>query len=273
MLRYLREAFFLRIPVPGLGELPLNLLALICVVILGFPRPELWLLGAGLELSYLTILATNGRFQRLINAQRNRTTVQDIEAKRQALIADLSSAARQRLTQMEGRCNRILDLYRSFQIDPAVVDNNLDVFRYLQWLYLKLLVAQRYLLSPESQVKEEDLKAKITSLEQEVASEKLSDSMRESKSATLEIYRKRLENLQRREQSLQEIDADMARIEAQVDLAMENATMKGQPQAISTNIDLVSHLLDDAVYGQSQSTIADLEPTLGHSTGKTAQAQ
>ncbi len=68
-----------------------------------------------------------------------------------------------------------------------------------------------------------------------------------------------MENLQRREQSLAEIDSDLTRIEAEVALAVENATLRGQPQAVSSNIDLVSQSLDPGIYGSSEADVADLD--------------
>jgi hypothetical protein len=73
----------------------------------------------------------------------------------------------------------------------------------------------------------------------------MSDTLRDSKKATLAILNQRLRNLQRRNESLAEIDSDLTRIEQQIDLAVEDASLKGRPAAISANIDLVSHLLDD----------------------------
>jgi len=83
----------------------------------------------------------------------------------------------------------------------------------------------------------------------------------ESKKATQGILRKRVANLQRREQSLEEIASDLTRLEAQIDLAVENAGMRGKTETISTKIDLVSHLLDDSIYGESGPSIAVLDET------------
>jgi hypothetical protein len=99
-------------------------------------------------------------------------------------------------------------------------------------------------------------------LEKELASETSSEPVKESKKATLEILQKRIENIDRRETSLNEIDSDLGRIEAQIDLALENATMQGQPQAISANIELFSHVLEDRFYGDAAPTIANLEQTI-----------
>jgi len=64
---------------------------------------------------------------------------------------------------------------------------------------------------------------------------------------------------ERREQTLEEIDSDLARIEAQVDLILENATMSTKPQTISTDIELASDLLGAGVFGADESAISELD--------------
>ncbi len=114
-------------------------------------------------------------------------------------------------------------------------------------------------------VESTDLEAKnrltrqIQALESEMASSELSDSARESKKATLDILLKRLENFRQRTRMLKEIQSDLTRIEAQVDLALETATLRGTPQVIPENIELMSSLLQDGYYGDMESMIADVD--------------
>lgn len=69
MFRYLSAAFFVRPHIPGLGRMPVNVLAVASLGILGFGNPGFWLLGLGLEAAFLTALATHPRFQRLVRAE------------------------------------------------------------------------------------------------------------------------------------------------------------------------------------------------------------
>ncbi len=113
-------------------------------------------------------------------------------------------------------------------------------------MFARLLVAQRNMQILDVTSRESDLRNQIASIENELTSKSMSDTLRDSKKATLAILKQRLRNLQRRGESLAEIDSDLTRIEQQIDLAVEDASLKGRPTAISANIDLVSHLLDDA---------------------------
>src|SRR5262245_34376784 len=69
MFSYLKAAFLASPPVPGLGKVPVNVLACVGVGILGFAFPPLWLAGLGLETVYLFGLANNARFRKYVDAQ------------------------------------------------------------------------------------------------------------------------------------------------------------------------------------------------------------
>jgi hypothetical protein len=88
------------------------------------------------------------------------------------------------------------------------------------------------------------LQADIVAIGRELGDPALSAAARESKTATLALLKRRAENVARRRQTLEEIASDLARIEAQVALVLENTTLEGKPQAISSDLELASQLLD-----------------------------
>ena len=47
---------------------------------------------------------------------------------------------------------------------------------------------------------------------------------------------------------MKQIDSDLARIEAQVDLAFESATLQGGGEALAANLELASEVLGDGLY-------------------------
>ena len=63
MWRYVKEAFFVRVPVPALGDLPVNVMAVAAFGILGLANPGFWLLGVAVEAGVLSSLAFNRRFR------------------------------------------------------------------------------------------------------------------------------------------------------------------------------------------------------------------
>jgi hypothetical protein len=259
MLRYLKAAFFYSPNIPGFGRIPWNLLALGCFAILGFGNLGFWLLGASLEATYLLAMSSNKRFQRLCDTEDTTAVEEDMARQRENLINQLSVAARKKLAVLQEKRTRIKQLYSATGDDAYLLKENNSALSNLSWLYLKLLVSQNLLQSAEGRAAEESVKEKIAELEKELLAENISPQLRQSKTATLKILQKRLDIMGRREESLHEIESDLTRIEAQMDLALENAQMQGRPQAISANIDLASTVLDSGVYGESESVIAELE--------------
>lgn len=276
-IQYLKTAFWAGPNVRGLGRLPLNALALLGFGILGFGHPAFWLMGAGLEAAYLTMVTSHPRFQRLVEIQRRHRATASAEEGREQLARTLDSQARQRLAALEGKTARILELGRD--ASPAggfELESSRDALERLSWIYLKLLVARRQLAASRAEASGADLKRKIADLERQLAApaggSSPSATLRDSQAATLKLLRQRQQNLERCEEGLQQIDADLARIEAQVDLAVESASVNGggggvSAAALTANLELASRTLDTGLdYGSAASTVLALDEAYGETT-------
>jgi hypothetical protein len=239
-MRYLWHAFLARPDIPLL-RLPWNALAVIGAGVAGFWDPTIWAVAAAGELMYLFTMASNPGFQRWIEERRIDALRGDSEHARHQLLGRVGGAGRQRYRKLEVKRERLEALYRESRPDDLMADSNRAALRKLTWLFLNLLVAQRSLaMAPASE--ERDLQKQIANLEQEIATA-ATDTLRESRTATLRYLLERLENVRHRAVSFAEIDADLARIEAQFDFALEEATLRGRPTAISADVGLTSHLL------------------------------
>lgn len=239
-MRYLYHAFFARPDIPLL-RLPWNVLGVIAAGVAGWWDPNIWAVAGAGELMYLFTLASNPGFQRWIDDRRTTELRGDTEASRRALLARVGGAARQRYRKLEQKHERLAALYREHQGDDLFLDSNLEALQKLSWYFLNLLVAQRNLvIAPASDVR--DLRNQIAAVERELAAAQ-TETLRASVQAMLTILRGRLDNVQHRETSLAEINADLARIEMQFDHALEEATLRGRPVAISSHVELTSHLL------------------------------
>jgi len=87
-----------------------NWVALGAFGLLGTVEPGFWVLGAGLELGYLLLLATNERFQRLVNAKPMLASMADWNKRIQALLAKLDANDRRVYELLAQRCRSIIDL-------------------------------------------------------------------------------------------------------------------------------------------------------------------
>lgn len=268
MWRYLKSAFLVSVDVPNLGRIPVNALGAAAFTILGFAQPAFWLLGLAIEAAVVPSLAFNPQFQKLVDAQALELSQGDAEQKRQALVKLLETGAQQRLWGLAKKCNQVLDVYRTQQAEDYIIDSNDHALKNLEWVYLKLLVARHHLLSPANET-EQSLENKIHDLEKDLQDGEETESLRQSRTATLNILRKRLATMRKKKQTLEEIESDLTRIDNQVDLILENATVQGKPQTISADIELASDLLGGSVFGEDESLISNLEQTYGRGKTKT----
>ncbi len=271
MWKYLKAAFLVGVDLPSLGRLPVNVLAAAGFGILGFAQPAFWLLGLAVETGVVFSLGFNPRFQKYVDSRQTQLSALDVDAQRQALVRLLSPDARDKLSALAARCQSVLQVYHGTQADDYIISTNQDALQRLQWLYLKLLVGRHYLENATNS-NGDSLSRKIETLEKEVQDPAASESLRQSKAATLSILKQRLSNFRNRNRLLEEIDSDLTRIEAQVDLALENASIQGRPQTISTEIELASDLVGGTLFGDSEGTIAEIEHHLA-SAGSAAPRQ
>lgn len=256
-MRYLLRAFFARPDIPLL-RLPWNAFAVVVAGIVGFWDPAIWGVATAGELMYLLTLASNPGFQRWIDDVRTEELRGDTEDSRRRLVSRLGGAARQRYVKLEEKRRRLESLFHDNAGDDLFFESNRDALQRLTWLYLNLLVAQRNLVvAPPSDAR--DLQKQIAAYERELLTAPTA-AVRSSQEATIRLLRERLDNIQHRETSLAEIDADLTRIETQFDFALEEATLRGRPNAISANVELTSRLLENldessTTYGSSNSQL------------------
>jgi hypothetical protein len=184
----------------------------------------------------------------------------------------VDSTQKHRLGALETKCGRILQIYQDQQVDEFTVSSNTDALKRLQWIFLKLLVAQHYLNDGGTDTNVDDIQAKIRKLDSDLKLPGLTRTLRESKEGTLRILQQRLTNLNRRSESNAEIESDLGRVEAQVDLALESATMQGQAEVISANVELTSHLLESSSFGDLSATVDAMDQTFAEPASPTPES-
>ena len=263
MWRYLKAAFLVGMDIPALGRVPVNALAAAGFLILGFGHPGFWFLGLAAEAAVLPALAFNKRFQKVVDAEDRQVSSDDSEAKRESLIQTLPTEYKKRLVDLQRKCGKVLEVYRNAQAEEFLIDTNRDALENLKWVYLKLLIARYHLLTAGTEDTADSLVKKINSLQEQLGDPTETPALRQSKAATLDILKRRLANIQRREQSLEEVESDLTRVESQVDLILDNAAMQGKPQTISTDLELASDLVSGGMFGEAESTVADLDRDFG----------
>ena len=243
---YVKAAFRARRRVKGLGGMPLNVLFLLGAGVAGLLNPGLWLVGAGLEIGYLAWLSHNERFRTLVRGEMLRRQARTADQQLEAVVASLSPESQARWQRLRQRCRQIRET--SAALAPGVPSTGDPVAGGLDSLLLihaRLLASREALRAAMSDEARDELERKV-----ENAAERLeratSDAVKRSIESSLEILKKRVEHARNAVENLQVVDAELDRIENQVDLIREELVMNRDPAALSARIDAVTSTMDEA---------------------------
>ena len=239
---YIQSAFNAR-PL-GMFVAP-NWIGLAAFAVLGFVNPGFWLIGAGLELAYLYALSTNRRFQNYVAGTQMTAGHADSRAKLQSMLASLSEPDRIRYRQLEQRCRAILEHQPVGAEAVRDLQSQGEGFGKLLWIYLRLLVSRqafvRLVREAMGAVQAgEPLERRAQRIEHKLQDPRLGEDLRKSLQGQLEILRQRAQTQQEAQQKLAFLDAELARVEQQVELIREQAVLSSDPAAVSSRIDQIA---------------------------------
>lgn len=242
-LDYVKAAFSWRYRVPGMGHLPLNVLALVGFGILGLGHPAFWLLGLAFEAGYLTMMSGDPRFQKLVQGRKLMAERQLWQAKQTNLFDSLDQESQARYRSLVEVCHQIIKSARSLGGVSAMDDLRDEGLNQMAWMFLRLLYTKIRTRSITESVKASELEEEIKRMTEQLAKEADGSAMHRSLAGTLEIQRKRLENLNRAGDSLKVLEAELNRIEKQVRLLSEEASMSSDPETLTVRLDGVMRSL------------------------------
>lgn len=269
LLNYVRAAFNAR-PF-GMFVAP-NWVGVAAFGLLGLLNPGFWLLGAGLELGYLTVLSTNGRFQRAIDALDQSGTDRDWQRKISELLQGLGDGDRRRYNALAARCQAILE--QQAQGGGVALEAQSAGLGRLLWMYLRLLVARTAIERVIGDAsRSEPLDRRLHELETQVASPNVNDDLRRSLNSQLDILRQRIAQQADAKEKIVFLDAEIIRIQEQVELIREQAALSTDPERLSERIDQIAATLggtsqwirdQQQVYGEMEDLLTE-PPRLGSS--------
>jgi hypothetical protein len=258
MWRYLKEAFLIRPEIPGLGAVPVNVLACVAVAVLGFVFKPLWLLGLGLETAFVFTLANNPRFRAYVDARKHR------EAR--AAAGDSSGATLQRILRelppesikrFEGLRRHCLELQQVAanlrQTDAASPVSPLEEMQLsgldrLLWVHLRLLFTQHMLERVFREASEEEigrqvgeLEEKLRRLEEKAGGEAGARArMRKALEDNLQTCRERQAHYQMARDRVELVRLELDRLENKIRSLGEMAVNRQEPEYVAGQVDQVA---------------------------------
>jgi hypothetical protein len=268
LLNYLSAAFNAR-PM-GMFVAP-NWVGIAAFGILGAANPGFWVIGAGLELGYLLSLATNKRFQQTVSMKPLNAARQEWNQRIQRVLGRLDPSDRREYDALAERCRSIVDLQMNNATEPPDgLEQQADSLGRLSWMFLQLLLARRTIGQVMGGAQNDaDLQRRITALERQQAQTGLSEELARSLSGQLEILRQRLQQRTDGDRKLAYIEAELERLQQQVELIREQAAMSTDPELLSRRIDGITATLgttgqwirdQQQVYGAMEDLLTEPPP-------------
>jgi hypothetical protein len=241
---------------------------------LGILNPGFWIIGLGLELAYLGRLATDARFQRLVDGKRQLGKHREWQDRLGELIRQLSPEDQQRYRLLEQRCGSIIEQQaRVAPLTPGTEEQGEGLGR-LVWIYLRLLLTRE---SIRKIVKEStggsgdagQMQERIAQLKGQLSGSGISEDLRKSLSGQIEILQQRLEKKKEASEKLAFLDAELTRIQEQVELLREQSVLSADPETVSQRIDQIAATLggtnqwihdQQKIYGAMEDLLSDAPP-------------
>jgi hypothetical protein len=274
---------------------PPNWLMLAAFALFGVQEPGLLVVGAGVELAYLSILATNPRFQRFVAGEQLVSSQRDVQAQLQTLFTSLSDGDRRRYQRLATRCQGILEQQFGRSTDSPGFTMQSESLGKLTWMYLRLLVTRQAILrvvstsggGPATVVRmsdypqtppgerTEDLQRRLTELQRRLADSTLTDDLRHSLQGQSELLQQRLKRRAEAERKLAFLDAELQRIEEQVELIREHAVLSTDPETFSHRIDEIGATLSGTAdwIAEQQRALGAMDDLLSESPSLTSQTR
>ena len=242
---YVHQAFNAR---PIGMFVPPNWIGLGVFGLLGILNPGFWVIGIGLELAYLGSLATNGRFQRLVQATQQTQTRRQWQATVDDQVKQLNPEGQRRYRGLEARCRSILEQQMRGLTGAGVLDAQGEGLGRLLWVYLRLMLTRQAIdkIIQEAAGGTEDiarLSERIQNLQTRLKEESIGEELRKSLTGQIEILQQRVEKRREAREKLAFLDAELTRIEEQAELVREQAVLSTDPQSVSQRIDQITATL------------------------------
>jgi hypothetical protein len=222
---------------------PPNWLGLALIFLLGLMEPGLLLLGLGLELAYLYTLSSSARFRRVVDGQESFQQRSAWDSRVKKLVLQLAPDDQLRYRNLEKRCQGII-AQQNLADNPIGMKAQAEGFGKFLWIYLRLLLTRQAIMRIQSDpLREGDrhtLEDRVAKLQTQLADKSIADELRKSLSSQAEILQQRLAKQAEARDKLAYLEAELVRVQEQVELIREQAALSGDPTAVSQRIDEVS---------------------------------
>lgn len=242
IIKYVKEAF----------KVPYNLILLTGGLLAGVitMHPEVvWPIVGALEILYLLGVAQHPRFQNLVRSRWAASEApQAAEQAGERLLATLSTERQARFSKVRERCE---ELQRSLaqsrggsQLGELFGEQQVESVNKLLWAFLRALAHEQVLAAFSTPGRRSEIEESLRRVQADLDEPNVSESMRTALGESIEVLRKRLENLIHADENLQSLRARLLRIENSILLIQEQALTRSDPSFIEAEVQAATAGLD-----------------------------
>ncbi|MBV9302770.1 MAG: hypothetical protein JOY62_10865 [Acidobacteriaceae bacterium] len=215
------------------------------------------LLGAGLELMYLSVVPNNSRFQRLVRSWKFEEEKRRLDLRLSAMFQEIPPEMRLRYGNLDTICRRIRENYgRLSSTSQIFARQTEDRLQGLLEGYLRLLHSawqhREYLKTTDLRNVEHELAQLKGPREAETP------KLQEINSRRIEILKKRIDKFNKIHENCEIIDAQCAAVEDVLGLIRDQSVTMRDPQEVTEHIE---GLVRDVE--QTEDTVRQMEDILG----------
>ncbi len=246
-LDYLSEAFHASPPVKGMGPVPVNKVFLAGAFILGFANPGFWALAAALEIIYLYFLSTHPAFQKYVQAKRMKIVDASRAEKINSMILSLDPASKKRLNALNANLNEITRLMNidSDSATSFLRETKQRTLQQLSDVFLRMMFSKRVINDSLQNTDVDKIKREAKEIEMQLQKPGINEALARSHKANLEIQVRRITNIEKANENLDLVEAELKRIENQVHLIREEVAINRSPEALSSTLDRIGNTLTE----------------------------
>ncbi|MHB2015598.1 MAG: hypothetical protein ACYCW6_01490 [Candidatus Xenobia bacterium] len=248
---YVKEAFK-----AGPSNVPLNWLYLLGVGAGGLitlisgawiPAVTIWGLGSAFELGYVSLLASDPRFRKYVDAVRNSAGSIDYAQRRRLILEALPADRRKRYEKLETQCTELMKLQDvAGRTANAMEDQVYQGMNKLLWIFLNLLMSDHVLETNLNSTSRDQIETEIKAYEAQLSrlgNDPAKEPIRQSLGKTVEIARKRLANVDAGQDALTLVGAELLRIEQQMQLLKQEVALGKDSTTLSASVDAIARTL------------------------------
>jgi hypothetical protein len=199
------------------------------------------------------------------------------------MVRRLSDTDQARYVAFTSRCRSILDQLAQQDPSGSGVEVQSENLSKLVWVYLRLLIARRAMsrvLKEPMLGETQELETRLAELKRRLGNSDLSDDLRRSLSSQAEILEQRVTQRREGREKLDFLEAEILRIQEQVELLREQAALSTDAQGLSTRLDQITGSLGGAsqwisdqqkLYGTLDDLLEEPPPAVARATLKEAR--